>query len=78
MLARHFLAVIAVAVLTGMLVFVRDILNTPVVALLYLLAVLVSATQWGLGAGVVASVCSFLAFNYLRGVHESCKSHPNM
>jgi two-component system sensor histidine kinase KdpD len=64
MLARHFLAVIAVAVLTGMLVFVRDILNTPVVALLYLLAVLVSATQWGLGAGVVASVCSFLAFNY--------------
>jgi two-component system sensor histidine kinase KdpD len=42
----------------------RSFLNTPVVALLYLLPVVASTALWGLTAGVVASVSAFLAFNF--------------
>jgi two-component system sensor histidine kinase KdpD len=64
-LLRHYLfAFLAVALMTAGLFFLSDVLSAPIIALLYLLPVLVSATQWGLGAGVTASVCAFLAFDY--------------
>jgi two-component system sensor histidine kinase KdpD len=61
---RNLLPILIVGVLTAALAPVKGILVSSVVGLLYLLAVLVCATQWGLGAGIIASVCSFLAFDY--------------
>jgi two-component system sensor histidine kinase KdpD len=49
---------------TVILFLLRQVLSTPIVALLYLVPVLVSSSLWGLGAGVLASVGAFLAFNY--------------
>lgn len=64
-LRRHiFFALLAVALTTGGLLFLRDYFGTPIMALLYLLPVGVSASFWGLGAGIVAAVASFLAFNF--------------
>jgi len=58
------LAVIIVALTTLVLFGLRESLSTPVIALLYLLPVVVSATLWGRGAAVTAAVCAFFAFNY--------------
>lgn len=58
------LAVASVGLTTAALFLPRSQLATPVIALLYLLPVLVSTTRWGLGSGITASVCSFLAFNF--------------
>src|SRR5574341_810757 len=58
------LAAGSVAAITAILFALREYLTTPIIALLYLLPVLLSTTQWGLGAGITASVCSFLAFNF--------------
>jgi two-component system sensor histidine kinase KdpD len=53
-----------VVALTAALFLLRDALGTPVVALLYLLPVGLSALVWGLPAGLAAAVGAFLAFNY--------------
>ncbi len=53
-----------VVTLTAVLFVLRDVLGTPVVGLLYLLPVGLSAVLWGLPAGLAAAVDSFLAFNY--------------
>jgi two-component system sensor histidine kinase KdpD len=53
-----------VLVATAVLYALRNDLSTPTVALLYLLPVGLSTTLWGLGPGIVASQCAFLAFNY--------------
>lgn len=42
----------------------KPYLSTPTVALLFLLPVLLSTTRWGLGAGIIAAVCSFLLFDF--------------
>lgn len=63
-LVHNVLSILIVAAITAVLVLVRGGLSVPIVALMYVLVVLVSATQWGLGAGIVSSVCSFLGFNY--------------
>lgn len=57
-------AVAGVAATTAVLVLLRQQLTTPVIALLYLLPVLGCTGRWGLGSGIVASACSFLAFNF--------------
>jgi two-component system, OmpR family, sensor histidine kinase KdpD len=57
----------AAAIITGLttvLFLVRAQLGTPVVALLYLLPVGLSALLWGLPAGLTAASGAFLAFNY--------------
>ena len=63
-LIPHLLAVIAIAVTTAVLHLLRQVLSTPIVALLYLLPVGLSTALWGLWPGIVASLCAFLAFNY--------------
>jgi len=62
--ARALAVMLLVALTTGALHLLRDQLNVPIVALLYLLPVVLGTTQWGLGAGILASFCAFLAFNY--------------
>jgi two-component system sensor histidine kinase KdpD len=61
---RYPLAVVSIAVTTGLLFFLRETNNTPLIALLYLLPVGLSTAYWGLGSGLLAALCAFLAFNY--------------
>jgi len=58
------LATIAVVATTVVLNLLRLQLETPVIALLYLLPVVLSTAVWGLGPGITASFFAFLAFNY--------------
>ncbi|MFZ2097410.1 MAG: DUF4118 domain-containing protein [Anaerolineales bacterium] len=60
-----FFAFLSVAVLTIILKLIgRNVLGEAVIALLYLVPVGWSATQWGQGAGVCAAVAAALAFDY--------------
>jgi two-component system sensor histidine kinase KdpD len=64
-LARNLLIVAGLIALTTLaLRLVQAQLNTPVVALLYLLPVVLGTTLGGLSVGIVASLLAFLAFNY--------------
>jgi len=54
----------AVAATTAALLLLRARLSTQVVALLYLLPVMLSATRWGLLPALMASLVAFFAFNY--------------
>jgi two-component system sensor histidine kinase KdpD len=54
----------AVALTTAVLSLVRSQLSAQVIALLYLLPVMLSATRWGLLPALTASLTSFFAFNY--------------
>lgn len=60
----YLLAIGLIAVTTGTLFTMRDVLHTSLVALLYLLVVGVSTTLWGLGPGITTALCAFLTFNY--------------
>jgi two-component system sensor histidine kinase KdpD len=42
----------------------RDFLDAPIIVLIYLLAVVIGTTIWGLGPGLWAAFTAFLAFNY--------------
>jgi two-component system, OmpR family, sensor histidine kinase KdpD len=53
-----------IAVTTLVLVLMPGRLNTPIVALLYLLPVGLATSVGGLGFGILASVLAFLAFNF--------------
>ncbi|MCL5429480.1 MAG: DUF4118 domain-containing protein [Chloroflexi bacterium] len=57
-------AMLSIAFTTALLYLMRDVLDTPLIALLYLLPVGASASVWGLGAGIIAALTAFLAFNY--------------
>jgi len=54
----------AVALTTLVLSMLRSQLSTQVIALLYLLPVMLSATRWGLLPALAASLVSFFTFNY--------------
>lgn len=64
LLPKSLAAVVSVALITAVLELLKPYLGTPTVALLFLLPVLLSTTRWGLGAGIIAAVCSFLLFNF--------------
>lgn len=59
----YLLAISTVAITTGLLLFLREVLDTPIIALLYLLPVGFS-TRWGLRPSIVAALGAFIAFNY--------------
>ncbi len=64
-LVNSLFAFLSVAALTiAMRLIGRDTLGEAVIALLYLVPVGWSATQWGQGAGVCAAVTASLAFDY--------------
>lgn len=50
---------------TGVFVVLREVIDTPLIALLYLLPVGLSTALWGLGPGITCAFCAFLTFNYL-------------
>lgn len=63
-LINSVLALLVVALFTALLFLLRGVLTTPIVALLFLIPVVISAFRWGLVPGVVASFGAFLALNY--------------
>ena len=64
LLLQFVLVALLVAATTAVLRLLGGELNTPVVALLYLLPVVVATTLGGLTLGIIASICAFLTFNY--------------
>ena len=57
-------AFLSIAATTALLHLLRGVLDTPLIALLYLLPVGASASLWGLVAGIIAALAAFLSFNY--------------
>lgn len=61
----HYLpAVLSIALTTALLNRLSGLLDYHLFALLYLLPVGISTSLWGLGAGIIAALSAFLAFNY--------------
>jgi two-component system, OmpR family, sensor histidine kinase KdpD len=63
-LAQFVLSIVLVFVLTWILIFFQSSLNTPVIALLFLLPVVISAGYFNITGGIAASFAAFLSFNY--------------
>src|SRR5262245_3687914 len=61
---RYALALLSTALVTAVMVLSRAELEPANISLIYLLAVLFTATTAGVGAGVFASLLSFLAYNF--------------
>ncbi len=59
-----FLAAVAVALTSAVLIALRGFFSTSVVALLYLLLVVLCTTILGSTGGIAASIIAFLTFNY--------------
>lgn len=63
-LVRYFFASLVTVATTVILYLLRGQLNTPLVALIYLIPVGVSTVRWGLGPGLTVAVLAFVGFNY--------------
>jgi two-component system, OmpR family, sensor histidine kinase KdpD len=61
---QYFLSTVLIAVITTVLYILRDVLDTTLVALLYLIPLGMITALWGLGPGVTSAFVVFLAFNY--------------
>jgi two-component system sensor histidine kinase KdpD len=61
---NHVWAVLITLLTTALLYLLRGVLNTPTVALIYLVPVLFSTTLWGLSPGLVSGFIAFLTLNY--------------
>ncbi|HWT81231.1 MAG TPA: ATP-binding protein [Candidatus Methylomirabilis sp.] len=62
---HYLLALVVLAVWTVILWLFRGVLSTQIIALMYLLPVILTATLWGLGPGILISLAAFLTYNYL-------------
>lgn len=61
----HYLAAFAlVALITAVFFILRDVLDTTLIALLYLLPLGIITAFWGLGPGITSALVTFLTFNY--------------
>ena len=61
---RYFLSVILIAAITAIFFGLRDVLDTTLVALLYLIPLGMITAFWGLGPGIMSALITFLTFNY--------------
>ena len=61
---HYLMALCLIAITTGAFFVLRDILDTSLVALLFLLPVGLSTYLWGLGPGIASALFSFLIFNF--------------
>lgn len=64
-LLRFLLSLGLLTLTTAAFLALRGLIDTPLIALLYLLPVGLSTALWGLGPGITCAFCAFLAFNYL-------------
>src|SRR6185369_9084589 len=60
----YLLAFLLIAVITVIFFALRDVLETTLVALLYLIPLGVITAYWGLGPGITSALITFLIFNY--------------
>ncbi len=58
------LGLLTFSAVTSILYLLRDILDTPLIALLFLLPVGLNTAFWGLGPGILSALSAFLCFNY--------------
>ena len=61
---QYFLSVILIASITAIFFALRDVLDTTLVALLYLIPLGMITAFWGLGPGITGALITFLTFNY--------------
>lgn len=62
---RFLLSVGLLILTTAAFLALRGVIDTPLIALLYLLPVGLSTALWGLAPGITCAFCAFLTFNYL-------------
>lgn len=61
---QYLLAFLLIAALTAVFFVLRNVLDTTLIALLYLLPLGVITAFWGLGPGITSAVVTFFTFNY--------------
>lgn len=61
---QYLLAFVLIAFITAIFFTLRDVLDTTLVALLYLLPLGIITAFWGLGPGIASALLTFLTFNY--------------
>jgi len=61
---QYLLAFILIASITAIFFLLRDVLDTTLVALLYLIPLGIITAYWGLGPGIISALITFLTFNY--------------
>ena len=61
---QYLFSFLLIAAITAIFFFLRDVLDTTLVALLYLLPLGMITAFWGLGPGITSAVITFFTFNY--------------
>jgi len=61
---NYIIALGLIAFITALFFVLRDMLDTTLIALLYLIPLGLITALWGLGPGITSAVSTFLAFNY--------------
>jgi two-component system, OmpR family, sensor histidine kinase KdpD len=61
---QYLLAFLLIAVITVIFAALRDVLETTLIALLYLIPLGIITAYWGLGPGITSALVAFLTFNY--------------
>lgn len=61
---KYLYALGLIAVITAVFFALRDVLDTTLIALVYLIPLGLITAFWGLGPGITSAVISFLTFNY--------------
>lgn len=65
---RHYLfAFLLITVTTAALFMLRGLLDTTLIALLYLVPLGIITAMWGLASGVASAILPFFVFNYFSG-----------
>jgi two-component system sensor histidine kinase KdpD len=63
-LGHYLLAFLLIAVITVIFFALRGVLDTTLIALLYLIPLGIITAYWGLGPGITSALITFLTFNY--------------
>src|SRR6266498_4091652 len=61
---HYFFSFILIASITAIFFVLRDVLDTTLIALLYLIPLGMITAFWGLGPGITSALIVFLTFNY--------------
>jgi len=63
-LRQYLIAFMLIASITAIFLVSRDVLDTTLIALLYLIPLGMITALWGLGPGIASALITFLTFNY--------------
>src|SRR5215510_15316511 len=61
---RYLLPIAFIAAITAVFFALRDVLDTTLIALLYLIPLGIITAYWGIGPGIISALTAFLTFNY--------------